>query len=123
MVKQEQPKKLSNHIEEYFTKTEGTAEARHSRELFQADKSNVDIKTDLTIQEIILINKLMWNDDLLRRYKLKPVFSFFVDEYLRLKISLDRKSRSEFVSINRADRTEEATKLLSNLSNIGNVKK
>lgn len=115
--------KMPNHIEEYFAKHEGSKEAFHSRELFKADQENVDIKTDLSIQEIVLINKLLYNNLLLVQKGLKPVYNNFIYQYLRLKISLDRKSRGEFVSVNRGDKVEETTALLSNLSNISNTKK
>ena len=42
---------------------------------------------------------------------------------MRLKISLKRQSRGEFVTINKGDKTDEALGLMSNLSNISNVKK
>lgn len=116
-------KKMSNHIEEYFAKIEGSKEAFHSRELFKADINDVDLKTDLGIKEIVLINKLLYNDELLSKKGLISPFKSFIYKYLRLKISLDRKSRAEFVNVNKTDKTEEATGLLSNLSNITNVRK
>jgi len=116
-------KKLPDNIDEYFTKIEGSKEAFHSRELFKAEKKDVDIKTDLLWKEIVLINKLIFNNSCLKEAGLVPVFEDFIYNYMRLKISLDRKSRGEFVSINRGDKTEEATQLLSNLSNITGAKK
>ena len=122
-ITKEEKKPMPNHIQEYFAKIEGSKEAFHSRELFKASREDVDIKTDLSIQEIVLINKLLFNNELLKKRKLLPVYSDFLYNYMRLKISLDRKSRGEFVSINRGDKTEEATALLSNLANITGVKK
>lgn len=116
-------RKLPDNIDEYFTKIEGTKEAFHSRELFKASREDVDIKTDLSIEEIVLINKLIFNNALLLRKKLKPIYTDFLYNYMRLKISLDRKSRGEFVAINKADKTDEAVGLLSNLSNITGAKK
>lgn len=116
-------REMPNHVQEYFAKTEGSSQAFHSRELFEARKDNVDVKTDLSIQEIVLINKLMFNNILLKRKKLKPIYEDFIYNYMRLKISLDRKSRGEFVSVNRGDKMEEASQLMSNLSNITNAKK
>lgn len=115
--------KMSNHIEEYFAKVEGSKEQFHSRELFKAERENVDLRTDLIWREISLINVLFFNNELLRKSKLKPIYTDFLNQYLRLKISLDRKSRSEFVSVNRTDNSEQATNLLSNLSNINGAKK
>lgn len=116
-------KKLPNHIEEYFAKIEGSKEAFHTRELFRAESSDVDLKTDLKWEEITIINCLIWNNDLLKRKGLKPIYTDFINQYLRLKISLDRKSRGEFVSVNRSDKTEEAINLMGSLSNINNPKK
>lgn len=115
--------KMPNRIDEYFAKIEGTKQAFHSRQLFTANKEDVDIKTDLSWKEIVLINKLMFDNKLLTSMGLVPIFEDFVDEYLRLKISLDRKSRGEFVSVNRTDNMDTSTQLLSNLSNITGSKK
>lgn len=120
----EEQKLLPNHIQDYFVKVEGNKQAVHSRELFQADKSNVDVKTDLSWKEIVLINKLIFNNEFLKKKGLKPVYESFLDHYMRLKISLDRKSRTEFVAVNRQqDSIEGATALLSNMNNITNPKK
>ena len=115
--------KLPDHIDEYFTKIEGTSQAFQSRELFKAEKDDVDIKTDLSAEQIVLACKLIWNNDFLARKKLKPVFANYVNEFLRLRISLDRKSRGEFVSINQQNNAEQTTGILSNLANITNLKK
>lgn len=119
----QQTAKMPNHIQEYFAKVEGTKEMFNSRELFRAEKENVDIKTDLTFKEISYINTLMFNNWVLKSAGLYPIYEIFLEKYMRLKISLDRKSRGEFVSINRGDKTEEAVGLLSSLSNITNSKK
>lgn len=115
--------KLPNHIDDYFAQQEGSRQAFHSRELFRADKTDVDIKTDISWMEIVLINKLLWNNQLLIKKGLKPHWDFFLEHYLRLKISLDRKSRGEFVQVNKADKTEDALNLASNLQNLSGTKK
>lgn len=116
-------KKLPDNIDEYFTKIEGTKEAFHSRQLFEAKREDVDLKTDLSIQEIVLINKLLFNNELLNRKGLVPIYTDFLNHYMRLKFSLDRKSRVEFVSINKTDKTDEMLTGMSNLSNITGVRK
>ena len=100
-------KKSSNHIEEYFTQSKETSEERASRQIFTAKKEDVDIKTDLNIKEIPLLNAMFLNDRVLVESGLDPCFSLFYEEYLRLKISLDRKSRGEFVSINKRDTSSD----------------
>ena len=94
-------KEMPDHISEYFVKEEGTKEAFHSRELFKADDKNVDLKTDLSFKEIILMNKLIYNNHILKKYQLNPVFDKMIYSYMRLKFSLERKSRGEFVFINK----------------------
>lgn len=99
-------KRTNNHIEEYFQDHKESSEERASRQIFTADK-NVDIKTELDMKEISYINTMQLNDDFLKSRGLNPVFSYFYNHYLRLKISKDRKSRGEFVKINSQDRSEE----------------
>lgn len=111
-------KEMPNHIQEYFANKEGTAEAFHGRELFQAEADNVDIKTDLSAQEITLINKMHWNNEYLKRKGLKGVYGSFLTKYMRLKISLDRKSRKEFVDVNKGDNSQEVLDTASKFSSI-----
>ena len=96
---------MKNHIAEYFKDNKETAEERASREIFKAD-TDVDIKTEVEMPEIIFINAMILNDKVLVDNGLKPCFSLYYNSYLRLKISHQRKSRSEFVNINRRDNTD-----------------
>lgn len=122
-IKEEtQSAKLPDNIDEYFARVDGTKEAYHSRELFTADK-NVDLKTDLGKEEIVYINVLMYNDDILKSKGLKPVFNNFLNKYMRLKFSLDRKSRGEFVNINKTDKTDDVLGKMADLKNISDTKK
>jgi len=98
-------KKTNNHIQEYFEDIKESSEERASRQIFSAEK-DVDIKTDLDMQEIGFINNMKLNDDFLISKGLKPVFSYYYNHYLRLKISKDRQSRGEFVRINSSDKTD-----------------
>lgn len=118
-TKPNQAKRMSNHIEEYFAQSPQSKEVLTSKELFRADPENTDIKTDLSYQEIILINKLMFNDSLLKSKGLEPIYKDFINRYLRLKISLDRKSRSEFVDMNRGQtKTDDVLNTLDKVKNI-----
>jgi hypothetical protein len=115
---------MSNHIEEYFAEASQSKEVLTSKELFRAKPEDVDIKTDLSIQEIVLINKLKFNNELLKQAGLVPVYNNFLEHYLRLKISLDRKSRGEFVDMNRGQgKTEDILDTMSKVSNITQSKK
>lgn len=98
---------MSNHIEEYFLEVEKDSQAQASKQIFSATDEDVAIKTEINQQEIVLINKLEMNNQFLESKGLKPVFRPFINNYMKLKISLDRKSRGEFVSINKADTTDD----------------
>lgn len=115
--------KMPDNIEEYFAKIEGTKEAFHSRELFKADEDSVDLKTHLKDEEIALINILMFNDILLKEAGLKSVYAEYLYKYMRLKISKDRLSRQEFVSINKTHTPEDMLSTMSNIKNITDVKR
>lgn len=117
-------KRMTNHIEEYFAESSQSKEVLTSKELFRAEKQDVDIKTDLTIKEIVLVNKLLFNNRILKDKGLNAVYDKFIEEYLRLKISLDRKSRGEFVDMNRGQsRTDDVLDTMGKISNITGVKK
>lgn len=93
-----------NPIEEYF-KDRGSAELKRD-ELFEADDENIDIKTDLSEERISFINTLYENDLFLINRGLKPVFKTYYEKHLRLLISKERKSRGEFVEVNKAKKDE-----------------
>lgn len=114
-------KRTTNHIEEYFAQNETNKDVITSKELFNADK-NLDIKTELNIQEIVLLNKISYYDQYLETQGLNPVFKNFLTGYQRFKISFERKSRTEFVNMNRGNNTEEVIDKFSQLSTIKNTK-
>lgn len=115
-------KSTNNHIDEYFTENERSKEVITSKELFTADK-DVDIKTDIKWEEIVIINKILFHNEHLRKQGLKPIYNNFLNNYMRLKISMDRKSRAEFVNMNRGNNTDEVIDKFSALSNITGAKK
>lgn len=117
------PKNMSSHIEEYFAKIEGTKESFVSRELFQAETDNIDLKTHLTDEEISLINTLLFNNSVLVSRGLKPIYSKWIEKFMRLKVSKDRLSRTEFVNSNRQMTPAEELNNISNLKNIISSKK
>lgn len=119
----EKKEKLSDNIEEYFSAVEGKKEAIVSRELFTGNK-DIDLKTDLFKTEITKINALLFNDYFLESKGLNGIFGKYIEQHMRLKFSIDRKSRGEFVTINseKSD-IDKASSIASNLSNITNAKK
>lgn len=112
-------KNLPDHIEEYFKNQEGSGEAIKSRELFTADKENIDLKTDLTNDEIALINTMLFNNQILKDSGLEPVYNDFLIKFMRLKVSKDRKSRAEFVGINQnKEEDDQVQKINKNLETL-----
>lgn len=108
--------KANNHIEEYFLKNDNNTTAIASKELFKGD--NIELRTDLKDEEIILINTMMFNNELLKEVGCEEVFKSFITNFMRLKVSKDRKSRGEFVSINKQN---DSADVVSSMANIGNV--
>lgn len=115
--------KMPNHIDEYFKEQEQNSKVRSSRELFTAENKDIDLKSDLSIEEIHLINVLMVNDLVLGKAGLIPIFGMFYSEFMRLKISKDRLSRQEFVKINSEEKTSDLLDKAGNLSNIASSRK
>ena len=108
-------------LEEYF---KNNSEKENTFiELFEATAENVDLRTDLSISEILILNSMYINSKFLEKLGLKPLYSGFLDKYMRLKISLDRKSRGEFVDINKKDRFKDKLQEFGNFKNLGEVKK
>lgn len=110
---------MKNHIEEFFSDQEKGS----GTELFRVDDSNSDIKSEVTEGELRLINVLKMNDDYLKRNGLRPLFSMYYKNFLRLKISLERKGRGEFVAVNRRDNSDETIAKFGALGNIMNAKR
>lgn len=98
-----------NHVDEYFSESE----KQLGNELFRIDDTNSDIKSEVTEEELRLINVLMTNDDYLERNGLGRPFQNYYKRFLRLKVSLNRKGRMEYVDINKRDNTDEALTKLS----------
>ncbi|MFW6377217.1 MAG: hypothetical protein ACOCZ5_01100 [bacterium] len=100
-------KPTNSHIEEYFKDNQESEKERASRQIFEADDSNIDLKTDLDSVEIKHISTMKTNDTFLINRGLKPVFSLYYNEYLRLRVSKDRGSRKEFVKLHSDDKSDE----------------
>lgn len=116
--------RMSNHIEEYFTDSSQSKEVLTSKELFRAEEKDLDVKTDLILKEIVLVNKLKYNNIILKEAGLEPIYEKFLVNYEKLKISLDRKSRTEFVDMNRGQaKTDDVLDAMSKVSNITGAKK
>jgi len=93
-------------IEEYFDDVEQDTQAKAGKQIFNATEEDVDIKTELNAQEIYYINAMKMYDELLQEYGIGSIFNKFYNTYFRLKISKDRKSRSEFVKVSSQDKSD-----------------
>lgn len=109
---------LPDHISEYFANQEAVSN-RLSRDLFQASDKDVEIKTELNHDEIKIISTLKFNDEYLAGKGLKPFFMKYYNNYMRLMISKDRKSRQEFVEMNKSEKQESGVTINSNVPNMG----
>jgi hypothetical protein len=114
---------MPNAIREYFAKTEGSKEALHSGILFSATEGDIDLKTELTDQEIVLIDKIKMNELFLELCGIDNFLHKYLNNYMRLKVSRERKSRGEFVDVNRGENSEKVLSLASDLKNITSNKK
>lgn len=112
-----------NHVQEYFAKVEGSREAIISKELFKDDPKHIAVRTELNQDEIVIINKLDYNDYLLQQAGLRPVFYRFSKGFMILKVSKDRKAREEYVNAHNQNKTDEVIQGMSNMSNIMSPKK
>lgn len=90
-----------NPVEEYFKETGN--ENKRFTEVFEVNESDVDIKTELDEEKITQITTLYETDlFLLETLGIKPIFYSYYQKYMRLLISKDRKSRSEYVEVNKS---------------------
>jgi predicted acetyltransferase len=112
---------IQNPIEEYF-KNNADKESTF-QDLFEATPENVDLRTDLTINEIIILNKIRQNCLFLGKKLDSDIYGDFFNSYLRLKVSKDRLSRAEFVDINRKERFEKDLQKFGNFKALSDIKK
>lgn len=90
---------LNNPVEEYFRQQD--RKPTHS-EIFEAKESDVELKTELDLNKITQVTTLFENDLFLEtRLGIPPIFESYYQKFMRLMISKDRKSRAEFVEVNK----------------------
>lgn len=103
-----------NHIEEYFSKNE----TQLGNELFRIDDKNLPAKTELSDDETKLVTVLKMNDSFLESKGLTPFYSKYYNNFMHLRVSKDRKGRTEYVDIHRKDNSDATINKLSGLKNI-----
>ncbi len=107
-------KEQQNHIEEYFSKNE----TQLGNELFRIDNKNLPSKTELTDDETKLITVLKMNDIFLESKGLVPIYMQYYNNFMHLRISKDRKGRTEYVDIHRKDNSDSTLNKLQNIKTI-----
>jgi hypothetical protein len=113
----EQNIKLPNHIEEYINKN-----VEKSPFVDLLEGKDIDLRSDVSMPEIIILNAMSFLNKFLLSKNLISPYDSFITDYLRLKVSLDRKSRSEFVIVNKKDKFEDDLNKFNSFNNLKKVK-
>lgn len=111
---------LPDDIQAYFTQLNTDAKMNASSEIFNSKDDQLDFRTEVSEQEIAKIVSMRRNDTELAEYGIKPVYKDIIRNFERLRISKERKSRSEFVNINKSDNTDQVLSRIGDASNIKN---
>lgn len=104
-------------VEEYFVNLEDNkGKVNHYEEIFNPQEENIDLQTEVTDKEISSIATLKTFDNLLEAKGIGTVYAKYLNYMLRLKISKDRKSRGEYVDVNK--NKQEENEIAKHLGNI-----
>lgn len=120
-----QNKNFNNPIDQIM-KTVRNDSMDKNKILFEAGgekDEDTDLRSDLVYPEEVYVSTLLCNDVFLISKGLKPVYSGYLRELLRKRISLDRGSRSEFVNVNKKDYVDENLAKIGSISNLAEVRK
>jgi len=113
-----------NPIEEYLLNNDENSNNLISKEIFEVDNlENLDFKTDLSDNDIKNISCMHYNDLFLKKIGFKPIFINYYIKFMKLRISKDRQSRSEFVNINKTSNEDETLTKLNEFTSIKDSKK
>ena len=82
---------IADVMEHYDTDSDQALKS--ARTLLEADDDNIDLRTDLSDHEIKCLTKIMYLQTLVNI----PNINMLPVKFMRLKVSRNRKSRSEFV--------------------------
>lgn len=114
--------KLPEHIEEYVKNNVGE---NAFRDLFEATKDNIILRSDFNELEVDCINKIHINNVFLNNcFKGSnfDIYTEFLLNYMKAKVSFNRGSRIEFVDVNKKDRFENNLSKFNNFANLSKVK-
>jgi hypothetical protein len=115
-------KKIDNPIDKIL-KTIKKESVDKNKILFESGDKDNDLRSDLVYPEDICVCSLLVNDKFLKSKGLKPIYSYYLDELLRKRFSLERGSRKEFVNVNKKDFFDDNLAKFGSISNLQEVRK
>lgn len=113
---------LVNPLDSIFKTIKGKM-SHISQELFLSSPTDLLLKTDVVYPEDVLISSLRFNDDFLNNRLGFRVYDSYLKDLLMIRFSLDRKSRSEFVTVNKKDFVDDNLAKLGSIKNLTEVRK
>lgn len=113
---------LPEHIREYVNVNPDSKEVQVGKELFKGDK-DIELRTDLSDDKLCLINSSKFNDILLKEHHLSEIYAPFTTDFMKLRVSKDRKSRTEFVDLNRNQNQADIIDTASKINNLASPKR
>ena len=115
---------LIDPIEQIFESISNSSSSP-SLELFNdSRKGDISLKTDLTHKEHVLVSALSVENSLINEsLKDFDLYGKFLEEFKRHKLSLDRKSRNEFVESNKKPSSSDLLNEASSVKNLTESRK
>lgn len=110
-------KEYIDPIDSIFENIE-TGSKNNGIELFRDDSKDIDLKTDLTHTEHVIVSCIATDNEFIKRDLGFDLYGEFLNQFRRHKVSLDRKSRSEFVQVNMKNTIDRDLDRISNLKNL-----
>jgi len=120
----EKPKILNDPLNKIFEQIKGS-DSDISLELFSNnnDTDDIALKTDLNQREFVITTAIVTLGPIIFSKIGYNPYENFIREFKRHKVSLDRKSRAEFVAINQADTLDKNLDKVANLKTLTDTRK
>ena len=113
---------MNNPIDKILKTIKGES-AEKNKILFESGDKDVDLRTDLKYPEDVYVSTLYLNDEFLKNRGLKNIYSFYLNQLQRKRMSLDRGSRQEFVNVNKKDFIDDNLAKIGSVQNLTEVRK
>lgn len=110
----------TNHIQEYLVNNEKSQQVVNAKELFSSKPENIKFKTELNAKEIFIFSYMVSADRILKDKNMPTIYNDFIQDYMSMKVSFERKSRNEFVTISTGGNDSVMNKLNNMHSSIQN---